>query len=312
MVMLLLDKIIEGSYEPKVSFPDNYGILLIRYLNILFCLVEVLLGIFLYYVELNSHIKIIDNQRLELEDKNTDIQQKNSELERHNKIRNKILSIIAHDFRGPLNTLKGTLPLLKRKELTDLEKEKLINENQTRLESTSNLLEMLLSWAKSQYEGAGLKLENINISEVIESSINLYIPMATLKNINIEIQTTPNIFFTIDKNMLSLIIRNLLANAIKFSYNDSTVTVSLKENIDEIVIQVIDSGTGMDPHDVERLFGKRHYTKFGTSGEAGSGLGLLLVKESIEANNGTFTVASELGKGSTFNVAFKKTNETPF
>jgi signal transduction histidine kinase len=247
-----------------------------------------------------------------LEDKNTDIQQKNSELERHNKIRNKILSIIAHDFRGPLNTLKGTLPLLKRKELTDLEKEKLINENQTRLESTSNLLEMLLSWAKSQYEGAGLKLENINISEVIESSINLYIPMATLKNINIEIQTTPNIFFTIDKNMLSLIIRNLLANAIKFSYNDSTVTVSLKENIDEIVIQVIDSGTGMDPHDVERLFGKRHYTKFGTSGEAGSGLGLLLVKESIEANNGTFTVASELGKGSTFNVAFKKTNETPF
>lgn len=304
MLMLLLDKIIEGYLVPKTPFIHDYALLTIRYLNIILCLIEVLIGIYIYYVELNTHISIIESQQKELERMNKDIVRKNFDLERHNKIRNKILSIIAHDFRGPLNTLKGSLPLLNRKELSEEEKGKLIIENQTRLESTSNLLEMLLSWAKSQYEGAGLKIEKVNITECIKDNVNLYKSIAEIKQIEVEKDLEPNIIFDADKNMINLIIRNLLANAIKYSFVGGKVTISLKKSENTISMHVIDRGTGIHPHDIDRLFGIKHYTKHGTAGEPGSGLGLLLVKESIEANHGRLEVNSMPENGSVFSVIF--------
>jgi signal transduction histidine kinase len=224
-------------------------------------------------------------------------------LKNINFTKDKFFSIIAHDLKGPLNSLTGLLQLLI-KYADSFSKEELKDFGKNMSKSVNNLLDLLenlLHWSQSQSGMMEYCPEELNIQEIISKTVNLLSPSAENKNIRIDIQVNEGIVVFADRNMISFALRNLLSNAIKFTNKEGRVSVfsSFKEGLAEIAIA--DTGVGMSAEDVQKLFRiDKCYTTNGTANEIGTGLGLILCNEFIEKNKGSIQVESELGKGSVF------------
>ncbi len=225
---------------------------------------------------------------------------KGQELEDLNKLKDKLLSIVSHDFRSPLNTLKGSLSLLVRGALSEDEFKMLTKDLLEKLDHTYNLLENLLHWAKSQMEGMKVYPREINIHEIAEDCIDLLAPIAEKKLVSLHNNVIPGSAAFADNEMIKLVIRNLVSNAIKFSNASGVVQLSSELQNGQIIICVKDVGTGISNENQEKLFRIESVTTSGTSNERGIGLGLLLCKDFVERNGGTIWFESEYLKGSTF------------
>jgi signal transduction histidine kinase len=208
-----------------------------------------------------------------LAEKNIFINEQTQQLEALNSTKDKLFSIIGHDLRSPLNSLRGMMDLLNKSILTQDEFVAFSKKIKTNVDYVYADLDNLLSWAQSQQKG--LK------SAVVEVGQDLRVRA--------------------DKNQLGLIVRNLVSNAIKFSNEGGVVIIRAIKKKDQVEISVTDKGVGIDVADTEKLFRAGvNFSKPGTKNEKGIGLGLLLVKEFVELNNGTIHVTSKLGEGSTF------------
>jgi PAS domain S-box-containing protein len=225
---------------------------------------------------------------------------KSHELEDLNKLKDKLLSIVSHDFRGPLNSLQGTLSLLLQGALTQDEFKMLTHDLVEKLDHTYNLLENLLNWAKSQMQGMKVYPKLVNVQAIANDCINLLAPIAKKKMVIIEnkIQHVAEVYA--DNEMVKLILRNLLSNAIKFSHSRSTIVLDLKKDEEQVIVSVRDHGLGISNENQDKLFKYENFSTYGTSNEKGMGLGLLLCKDFIERNGGKIWFESELEKGSTF------------
>ncbi|MDZ7606632.1 MAG: PAS domain S-box protein [Cyclobacteriaceae bacterium] len=225
---------------------------------------------------------------------------KSSELEDLNNLKDKLLSIVSHDFRSPLNTLKGSLSLLVRGALSADEFKMLTRDLLEKLDHTYNLLENLLHWAKSQMEGMKVYPRDIDIREIAEDCIELLAPIAEKKLVNLHNNVVVGSTAFADNEMIKLVIRNLVSNAIKFSNASGAVNLDSKIQDGQLIISVKDVGTGISNANQEKLFRTESVTTSGTSNERGIGLGLLLCKDFVERNGGTIWFESEYMKGSTF------------
>jgi two-component system sensor histidine kinase/response regulator len=233
------------------------------------------------------------------------IEKQKEELQKTVEARDKLYSLIAHDLRSPVGSLRMVMNALSmsvdRDRLEEDMYEILMMGNRL-AEDTFVLLDNLLKWTKSQT--GRLKTvfqDNVEVFSLIKGELEVAEVVAELKQINISLEGKTDARARIDQDMIKTVLRNLVNNAIKFSERGSEVKVVVKDDGERILISVIDSGTGIKHEDLNKLFKTNiHISSYGTEKEEGSGLGLLLCKEFISRNNGTIWFDSEEGKGSTF------------
>jgi len=226
------------------------------------------------------------------------------ELKKINQEKNKFFSIIAHDLRSPFTGLIGFASLLKDgAENYPPDKIKHFAEHiYNSSTSIFKLLENLLEWSRLQMNRVTIVPSLFLLSDVSKKSMNVLMPVAAEKDIELQEQNSPVQAYA-DANMVDAVIRNLVNNAIKFTPQGGTITLSFEahEQKNIAITHIQDSGVGMDKATAKKLFHmSENVSTRGTEGEEGTGLGLLLCAELIDRNNGTISVKSEKGKGSTF------------
>ena len=238
----------------------------------------------------------------ELESSNFQLSQSQIELQDINNSRNKFFSIIAHDLRSPFNALLGysELLVLQRENFSEEDFNlaiKHIYDSSLRLNS---LVQNLLVWAMSEIGKLGLDFKNCNLSELVNESIAMLRISAETKQIALQTDIDSTIFVHIDRNTIATVLRNLISNAIKFTPENGTINISCVQASKMVFVSIVDSGIGMNTETMDTVFSGNKSQHLGTSGEKGTGLGLILCKEFVERNGGLISVRSEIGKGSTF------------
>jgi len=218
--------------------------------------------------------------------------------------RDKLYSVIAHDLRSPMGSIKMVLNML----ILSLPSEQIGKEMFDMLSMANQSTEdvfSLLKWTKSQIGKLNVVYQDFDIVGNIASVIEIFNLVAGMKNIKVNFPVHGKIEVHADMDMMKTILRNLLSNAIKFSYNDSEILVNAEIEGDKVIVSV----KGMSEEDQKKLLNtETHFSKYGTNNEEGSGLGLLLCQDFAVKNGGRLWFESEEGKGSTFffSVALKK------
>lgn len=247
----------------------------------------------------------VSHQLLLLDAKRT-ILKREQELQKAIESRDKLYSIIAHDLRSPVSSLKMMLNAMSIK----MQNQPLCKDMYDILQSSNqlteqifSLLDNLLKWTRSQLDELKPVPQTINLSDLGEGLVEIFSMVAKTKNIEIRFKTTSTeetIVF-IDIDMIKTVIRNLLSNAIKFSYRDSEIEVEVSILNKEVIFKVSDHGYGINKDNQSKLLNiDTHYTICGTEDESGSGLGLLLSNKFIKMNGGRLFFSSEEHVGSTF------------
>jgi len=231
------------------------------------------------------------------------IEAQRDELELLNQQKNKFFSIIAHDLKGPFTTLLGYSSLMS--EMIDrLDRKKIVESAtavHTAAERVFKLLENLLEWSRLQMEGTDFKPAPLDLKEIIDANVKLFAPLAVDKKIVLGSNRTQALEVYADANMVDTIVRNLVNNAIKFTIEGGTVTLSARRKGKLAEVEVTDTGVGIPADKMSRLFRLDEKTSTtGTGGETGTGLGLQLCKELVEKQDGRIQVASTEGEGSVF------------
>jgi two-component system, sensor histidine kinase and response regulator len=231
------------------------------------------------------------------------IRQQNKELIKLNANKDRFISILSHDLRGPLSTIVAYQEMIIS-ELDTAEKSK-VKQNLEQINQYTNtvysLLEDLLEWGKVQKDNIAFEPQPIDLNLFIQDILDKILLISGKKCITIKHFFYPGAIVYADPNMLSSILRNLITNAIKYSYAGSEIIIDLKISDRNAIISVEDKGVGMSNDTINKLF---DITKFnstvGTNNEKGSGLGLILCKDFIKKHGGEIWVESTLCKGSTF------------
>ena len=235
------------------------------------------------------------------------------ELERTIESRDTLYSVIAHDLRSPL----GSLQMMNNAILMMVDKDKVgdeVFEMLKMMNKTSEeiflLLDNLLKWAKSRLNKQIVFKQVTDVNSIVDSTAQIYIPVAEQKGITLEIlNIDKELNGFVDIDMLKTIIRNLVSNALKFTYSGGKVVVETKESENGIVVSVSDSGKGMTGEEIDKLINKNiNFTTYGTNNEKGSGLGLMLCKDFIKLHNGELSIDSKPGEGSTFRFTLPSGN----
>ncbi len=226
--------------------------------------------------------------------------------------RDKMYSVIAHDLRSPLGTIKMSLKALEdimRQMGIDEMLIELVVESGKQVAELFNLLDNLLKWTKSMTGTLKVVYQDFEATTIITGVMDMYKSVAAAKGITLtsSMSSSCNPMVHADADMCSTILRNLVSNAVKFTSEGKSININLSEEEDFALIKVTDEGCGMTEDEIGRLFHKdTHFTKYGTAREEGSGLGLLLCKNFAEMGGGKLTVESEVGKGSTFTIYIPK------
>ena len=232
---------------------------------------------------------------------------KTEELQRTIAGRDKLYSVIAHDLRSPMGSIKMVLNML----ILNLPSEKIGAEmyelltmaNQT-TEDVFSLLDNLLKWTKSQIGKLNLVYQDVALVEVTDGVIEIFSMVASLKKIRIHEMKPEKMMVNADIDMLKTVVRNLLSNAIKFSKENSEVLVKMEEVDGMAVVSVQDYGCGISEEGQKKLLHTdTHFSTFGTNNEEGSGLGLLLCKDFVVKNGGKLWFTSKEGEGSIFSFS---------
>ena len=232
---------------------------------------------------------------------------KTEELQRTIAGRDKLYSVIAHDLRSPMGSIKMVLNML----ILNLPFEKIGAEmyelltmaNQT-TEDVFSLLDNLLKWTKSQIGKLNVVYQDVDLVEVTDGVIEIFSMVASLKKIRIREMKPERMMVNADIDMLKTVVRNLLSNAIKFSKENSEILVKMEEVNGMAVVSVQDHGCGISEEGQKKLLhADTHFSTFGTNNEEGSGLGLLLCKDFVVKNGGKLWFTFKEGEGSIFSFS---------
>ncbi len=231
------------------------------------------------------------------------VNERTQELRTANDVRDKLLSVISHDVRSPLNSLQGMLDLYNKGLVSPEEFTEFSRQVQSQLGNTGLLVENILVWTSSQLKGVEMQRQEFSLNEMIDRNIELFRSTAESKRIAITSLLTTPMTLTWEKNIVHLALRNLLANAIKFSHEGGTIEIGVAKEGKDIHVRVTDHGIGIDSATMEMILSsKRSTSRAGTSQETGAGIGLSLVRDYLIHAGGSLTAESMVGKGSTFTI----------
>ena len=229
--------------------------------------------------------------------------QQNEELKRTISNRDKMYSVIAHDLRSPMASIRMVLNLAVSVVSPDTVGEEiysLLDKANRESEETHDLLDNLLKWTKSQTGRLNVVYQDMDLNEVVPGVVDIFITIAEMKKVKLQFLPNNEKFEVhADNDMIKTVIRNFISNAIKFSHEDSSIEVFITRQDDFAKISIRDHGVGIAPERLDTLFHGGE-TTYGTGGEEGSGLGLQLCADFARKNGGDVMVESVLGEGSTF------------
>ena len=233
-----------------------------------------------------------------------DLKKSKENLIKLNETKDRFLSIVSHDLRTPFSSILGfTELLLNDDSLTDKERKEYINFIRESSNSMLSLVNSLLDWNRLQSGRIQFEPEKTYVYSIIENSINSLAGAALRKKITLRSTVSKEIQIFVDENLISQVFNNLISNAIKFTNSNGTISISVKpsERLRFLEFSIQDTGVGIKAADVKKLFSvDSKFTKEGTSGEKGSGMGLNIVNDIIQKHGGSIWVESEPGKGSNF------------
>lgn len=247
-------------------------------------------------VRVNHQISLVAAKKLILE--------RTEELRKTIVGRDKLYSVIAHDLRSPLASIKMVLNMMVlglSEDIIGKEMYQMLQMVNHSTEDVFSLLDNLLKWTKSQIGKLNVVYQDFRIDEVVEGVLDIFSLVSKSKNIQLVNDSIDTVSVHADVDMVKTILRNLLSNALKFSYEGSQIIIGSQVETDKVIVSVKDSGKGMSAEDKEKLLKtETHFSRYGTNNEEGSGLGLLLCQDFAIKNGGDLWFESEEGKGSTF------------
>jgi signal transduction histidine kinase len=247
----------------------------------------------------------LQEQNEELIALNYKLKEARDQAEQAIKSKDRFFSILAHDLKSPFNTLIGFAQLLvfNRDELSNEDMQHLLDEMLSTSENTYKLLQNLLDWARSQTGAIKMKNQPFYLNDLIDDVLKVTEPSARQKQISIKVEADEKIKMVSDVLFLTTVIRNLVANSIKFSFQDSSISIQSRLIDHAVEIKIKDQGVGIPEDKIPELFSIEHsYSTSGTANEKGTGLGLILCYEFISKMGGSLSVESKLGHGSTFTI----------
>ena len=231
------------------------------------------------------------------------VAERTGQLSTANTVKDRLLSVMSHDIKSPLNSLRGVLQVYNQGSITREEFAQFTQHIESDLSKTSVLVEDILFWTSNQLKGVEVKMEKFDLSRLIDDNVNLFQTIAHNKRITISHQGPKNLTIRSDKNILNFVLRNLIGNAIKFSYEGGSVNILVRKENNFLTIQVQDRGVGMDEKTMTSLLSPvGTVSSSGTSNETGTGLGVGLCREYLQKIGGQLSVESSKGNGTTFSV----------
>jgi two-component system sensor histidine kinase/response regulator len=220
-----------------------------------------------------------------------------------NELKNRLFSIIGHDLRSPLSNVKMTLDFILRKIIdpSGSDFEETIHELVRSTDEMFSLLENLFGWARSQSGTLEIVPEKIFPGEIVGSVLTFFGSRLKEKEISIDNQIDSSVYVWADSSLIKAVLKNLISNAIKFSYHGGKVVITANQTGNEISIHITDFGVGIEIERQSQLFSaSKQVRTYGTENETGSGIGLLLCKDFVEKSGGLLKLESSKGRGSTF------------
>jgi len=223
-----------------------------------------------------------------------------TELQQLNQLKDRVFSIIAHDLRGPLVNL-GEILKMTSDDVITIEEFKTLSPTLSRdISYTTELLDNILHWSRSQLKGYGIDRDFFDLKNILVNEINYHLPAAEAKNIRIIQDVFPGEMVYADRLMIQIVVRNILNNAIKFCNENCEIHITAVYKNGFIELRIEDNGVGMSEIALQKIHNGDNISTRGTMNEKGTGLGLVICKEFMEKNDGKLIVRSELGKGSSF------------
>lgn len=295
-------------YELETSHPFFY--MLNQLLGILF----IFYGLYLIKKENNDYQASLLSKNDELVEMNEEVRSQKEKVAEKVKLleeqaiqlnevdafKTRLFSIVSHDLKNPMYALRNLFLEIQDNRVPAGEIKKMVPHIIKDLNYTTGLMDNILHWAKSQMHAGSVIPQAFDVTGLINEIIQQHRLQAEIKGININCEAEKPIIIYADKDMISLVIRNLLANAIKFTPENGLVSIGVNTMNSCVEIFVMDSGEGMDQDTMTKINSSNYYSTKGTSNEPGTGLGLMLCKEFLIKNKGQMHIESTPGEGSTF------------
>jgi signal transduction histidine kinase len=263
------------------------------------------------YEDLLSQIKLHLESDLEILFLNNDLKEKNFQLQKSNSIKSKFLSLISHDIRGSVATIDDFIKMIIN-EFDDYDSSQLkliLNSLGQNASSSREVLEDLLSWSRNEILELEPDMKFVDIIDVFEKVLFYFKQPIQMKGIKIiKAYDTKKAFISADENMITVIFRNIISNAIKYNYKNGEIRIKVVSVGDKYEIGIEDTGTGMDNDTIDKLFKYNENHAKGTHGESSAGIGLILTKEFLDKLDAKISVTSEREEGSNFKIEIKGHN----
>jgi two-component system, sensor histidine kinase and response regulator len=232
------------------------------------------------------------------------VDERTLELSQANKIKDILLSIVSHDIRGPFNSLRGIVSLFNQGFLKGEELGPIMKQIEGQMGITNLLIENVLLWVRSQMTGVSITVETVLLGNLVNEHLSLYETAAAEKKVQLVNEIHNELCVNADKQVLSLALRNLISNAIKYSFENGIVSISAHKVDNHVSLSISDNGRGMSESTLTKLFQKEGLaSEAGTRNEMGTGLGLMVSREYLLKMGSELAVESVLGKGSTFRIS---------
>lgn len=289
----ILTEILKNSLFHPVSFGFMY-------------LVELGVLVFLLFqVYLLAHHYAKSYQKLETVNQDLEriVGERTSQLSTANKVKDRLLSVMSHDIKSPLNSLRGILQIYNMGAITQEEFSTFARQVENDLNTTSMLVENILYWTAGQVKGIQVTKEVFDLKSLLEENLRLFHTAVVNKKLNVTHNVMKPLTLHTDRNILNLAVRNLIANAIKFSFEGGDIDIVVTVNQSSVLIQVIDKGVGMSEEELAKIQDpEQTMSKQGTRDEKGTGLGLAMCREFLSRAGASLHVESKQGVGSRFTI----------
>ena len=232
------------------------------------------------------------------------VDERTLELSQANKIKDRLLSIISHDIKGPFNSMRAIISLFNQGVIKGEELGPVMKQIENQMGITNLLIENVLFWVRSQMAGVSVSVEPVLLGNLVNEHLSLYETLAAGKKLQLVNEIHNELSVNADKHILSLVLRNLISNAIKYSFENGKISISADKIDGHVSLSISDNGTGMSESTMTRLLQREDLaSEVGTQNEIGTGLGLMVSREYLLKMGSDLTVESVLGKGSTFRIS---------
>ncbi len=275
----------------------SYSIYLV---NETLALLYIFLGLYLIKKENSDYNTALHQTNLEIKEQSLRLQGQAAELDQANSFQNKLFSIISHDLKAPLYGLCNLFDAMEKQKTPAREIKKMIPDIKNDLYYTRGLMENLLQWARSQMVSNMVKPQEMDIKDSVNEVVNILHLQALAKKIHIENKVGEQLYVWADRDMINLVLRNLISNAIKYTQVGGHIEIGAGELSSFAEVYVQDTGGGMTTAEIEKINAQEFYTTNGTAQEQGTGLGLMLCKEFLLKNGSNLQIESKPGVGSVF------------